>query len=126
MLILAVHHAHCALGILKFDDVVAYVVRRPRELDPQRVVHPLFEMGPSDFVPADTDIFGEQVHKRVQVTHIQGEGVFSGQLANGIQGLEPVQPCQHRVASHDTASAATVRPAARPENVASPTELPEA
>ncbi len=51
--------------------MIADVVGGARELLPQRLIHPLFEVRATHLVATDPNILGEQIHQRVEVAHIQ-------------------------------------------------------
>ena len=92
VLILGIHHAYCPVWRFKLDNVIANVMRGTGELLPQGVIHPLFEMRATHFVPPDFHVLREQVDQCVQITHIQRQGVLRRQLANRIQRFEAIYP----------------------------------
>jgi hypothetical protein len=85
VLVLRVDDARGVVRIQELDEVLADVMRGAGELIAQRLVLPGLEVRAAHLVFPHPDVRGEEVHVRVEVAHVQAEGVLARQLADGVQ-----------------------------------------
>src|SRR5262245_10746598 len=90
VLVAAVHGTAGVIGIVELDDVIAGDVGRAGELVAQRLVEPELELRATAPVAADAHVLREQAAERVEVAHVEREAVASDQLADLVEGLQPL------------------------------------
>ena len=85
-----VNQACGMVGIVKLNEVLAQMMRGTRKLVAQGLVLPRFKVSPSYFVFAHPNVGRKKIDVCIHVAHVQRQGIFASQLANGFNGFKTV------------------------------------
>ena len=90
VLVLRVQHANGMVRVPELDDVLAQMMRRAGELVAQRVVHPGFQVRAAGPLATHADVGSKEIDVRIEVAHVEGQGVLADELPDLLDGFEPI------------------------------------
>ena len=74
------------------DHVAGHAVRAAEQIMAKFRVIPAAQCRPAAVPARYTDIVDEQVHQRIEIPHVERDGILGGELPNLVERLEAVDP----------------------------------